>query len=77
MAIGVRDRLGGFTQIMALTQLVRHARQGLRHGCPAGGLAIRDAPDHGHVESLLHLLAQVCLIVLGGREQTPSQASLA
>jgi hypothetical protein len=77
MAIGVIDGLGGFTQIMELTQLVRHARQGLRHGCPDGGLAVRDDPDNGHLESLLHLLDQLCQSVVGGREQTPGQEYLA
>jgi len=77
MAIGFIDGLGGFTQIMELTQLVRHARQGLCHGGTDGGLAVRDGPDNGHRESLLHLLDQVCQIVVGGREQTPGQEDLA
>ena len=66
MAIGFRDGLGGFTQRMALTPLVRHSRQGLRHGGTDGGLAIRDDPDHGHLERLLHLVDHVCQIVVGG-----------
>jgi len=66
MAIGFRDGLGGFTQRMELTQLVRHIRQGLRHGCTDGGLAVRDDPDNGHLERLLHLLDHVCQIVVGG-----------
>jgi len=66
MAIGFRDGLGGFTQRMALTPLVRHSRQGLRHGGPDGGLAIRDDPDHGHLERLLHLVDPVCQSVVGG-----------
>ena len=77
MAIGFIDGLGGFTQIMELAQLGRHARQGLCHGGTDGGLAVRDAPDNGHRESLLHLLDQVCQIVVGGREQTPGQEDLA
>ena len=67
MTIGFRDGLGGFTQRMALTPLVRHIRQGLRHGCTDGGLAVRDDPDNGHLESPLHLLNQLCEIILGGR----------
>jgi hypothetical protein len=66
MAIGVIDGLGGFTPIMELTPWVRHARQGLCHGGTAGGLAVRDAPDHGPLESLLPLLDQVCQSVVGG-----------
>jgi hypothetical protein len=77
MAIGFIDGLGGFTQIMELTQLVRHIRQSLRHGRTDGGLAVRDDPDNGHRESPLHLLDQVCQIVMGGREQTPRQEDLA
>ena len=53
MAIGFIDGLGGFTQIMEMTQLVRHGRQDLGHGSPDGGLAIRDNPDYGHLERLL------------------------
>ena len=66
MAIGFRDGRGGFTQRMALTPLVRPSRQGLRHGGTDGGLAIRDAPDHGHLERLLHLVDPVCQSVVGG-----------
>jgi hypothetical protein len=55
MAIGFIDGLGGFTEIMEMTQLVRHVRQGLGHGSPDGGLAVRDDPDYGHLERLLHL----------------------
>ena len=55
MAVRFIDRFGGFTQIMELTQLVRHIRQGLGHGGPDGGLAVRDDPDHGHLERLLYL----------------------
>ena len=71
MAIGFRDGLGSFTQRMELAQLVRHARQGLCHGGPDGGLAIRDAPDNGHWERLLYLLDQECQRVGSSREQTP------
>ena len=77
MAIGFIDGLGGFTQIMELTQLVRHIRQGLRHGGTDGRLAVRDDPDNGHWERLLHLLDQGCQIVVGSREQTPGQEDLA
>ena len=77
MAIGFRDGLGSFTQIMELAQLVRHARQGLCHGGPDGGLAVRDDPDNGHRERLLYLLDQECQIVVSGREQTPGQEDLA
>jgi hypothetical protein len=66
MAIGVRDGLGGFTPRRARTPLGRHARQGLCHGGTDGGLAVRDAPDKGPLESLLPLLDQVCQIVVGG-----------
>ena len=55
VAVGFRDGLGGFTQIMEMTQLVRHGRQGLGHGSTDGGLAVRAAPDYGHLECLLHL----------------------
>jgi hypothetical protein len=55
MAVGFIDRLGGFTQIMEMTQLVRHPRQGLGHGGTDGGLAVSDDPDHGYLEGLLHL----------------------
>jgi len=55
MAIGFIDGLGGFTQIMEMTQLVRHVRQGLSHGSTDGGLAVRNDPDDGHLERLLHL----------------------
>jgi hypothetical protein len=55
MAVGFIDGLGGFTQIMELTPLVRHVRQGLGHGSPDGGLAVRDDPDDGDLERLLHL----------------------
>ena len=71
MAIGFIDGLGGCTQIMEMTQLVRHVRQSLGHGSTDGGLAVRDDPDNGHRERLLHLLDQVGQIVVGGREQTP------
>ena len=71
MAIGFLDGLGSFTPIMELTQLVRHAWQGLGHGSTDGGVAVRNDPDNGHREGLLHLLDQVCQIVVGGREQTP------
>jgi len=71
MAVGFIDGLGGFTQIMKLTPLVRHARQGLCHGRADGGLAVRDDPNNGYLERLLHLLDEVCQIVLGGRQQTP------
>ena len=77
MAIGFIDGLGSFTQVMELTQLVRHARQGLCHGGTDGGLAVRNDPDNGHREGLLHLLDQVGQIVVGGREQTPGQENLA
>jgi hypothetical protein len=40
---------------MEMTQLVRHVRQGLGHGSTDGGLAVRDDPDYGHLERLLHL----------------------
>jgi hypothetical protein len=66
LTIGFIDGLGGFTQRMELTQLVRHIRQGLRHGGTDGGLAVRDDPDHGPLERLLHLLDHVCQIVVGG-----------
>ena len=66
LTIGFRDGLGGFTQRMELTPLVRHIRQGLRHGCTDGGWAVRDDPDHGHLERLLHLLNHVCQSVVGG-----------
>jgi hypothetical protein len=56
MAIGFIDGLGGFTQIMEMTQLVRHVRQGLGHGSTDGGLAVRDDPDYRHLERLLHLV---------------------
>ena len=56
MAVGFIDRLGGFTQIMEMAQLVRHARQSLGHGGTDGGLTVRDDPDHGHLERLLHLV---------------------
>jgi hypothetical protein len=55
MAVGCRDGLGGFTQIMAMTQWVRHVRQGLGDGRTDGGLAVRDDPDAGHLERLRHL----------------------
>jgi hypothetical protein len=42
MAIGFINGFGGFTQIMELTQLVRHVRQGLGHSGTDGGLAVRD-----------------------------------
>jgi hypothetical protein len=40
---------------MELTQLVRHIRQGLGDSGTDGGLAVRDDPDHRHLERLLHL----------------------
>jgi len=76
MAVGFIDRLGGFTQIMEMTQLVRHGRQDLGHGSPDGGLAISDDPDYGYLERLLHLAQEYRQIVLGRRQQTPSQEDL-
>lgn len=55
MAVGFIDGLGGFTQIMEMTQLVRHGRQSLSHGSTDGGLAVRDDPDYGYLKRLLHL----------------------
>src|SRR5438477_2541053 len=55
MAIGFRDGLGGFTQRMALTPLVRHSRQGLRHGGTDGGLAIRDGCSRCYLKPLIKL----------------------
>lgn len=55
MAIRFTDRLGGFTRIMELTQLVRHVRQDLGHGGPERGLAVREDSDDGHLERLPHL----------------------
>jgi hypothetical protein len=59
MAIGLIDGLRGFTQIMEMTQLMRHTRQGLRHSRADGGLAVADDPYNRHVERLLHLLNEV------------------
>ena len=67
MAVSFIDGLRGFTQIMELTQLVRYARQGLRHGRADGGLTVCDDPDNGHLESPLHLLDQLCKIILSSR----------
>jgi hypothetical protein len=66
MAIGLIDGLRGFTQIMELTQLVRHPRQGLRHSRADGGLAVADAPHNRHVERLLYLLKEGRQIRVGG-----------
>lgn len=66
LAIGLIDGLRGFTQIMEMTQLVRHTRQGLRHSGTDGGLAVADDPNKRHLESLLHLLNEVRQILVGG-----------
>ena len=42
MAIGFIDGLGSFTQIMELTQLVRHIREHLRNGTADRQLAVRN-----------------------------------
>jgi hypothetical protein len=65
-AIGLIEGLGGFTPIMAMTQRVRHTRQGLRHSGTAGGLAVADAPNKRHLERLLHLLNEVRQLLVGG-----------
>ena len=66
MAIGLIDGLRGFTQIMEMTQLVRHTRQGLRHSGADGGLAVADDPNNRYRESLFHLLNKGCQILMGG-----------
>jgi len=55
MAVGFIDGLGSFPQIREMTPVVRHGREGVGHGSPDGGLAVRDAPDYRHLERLLHL----------------------
>jgi hypothetical protein len=66
MAIGLIDGLRGCTQRMAMTPLVRHTRQGLRHSGTAGGLAVADDPNKRHLERLLPLLHEVRQILVGG-----------
>jgi len=76
MAGGFRDGLGGGTPVREMTQWVRHGRQGLGHGSTEGGRAVRDDSDYGPLERLLHLASECRQIVLGGRQQTPSEEYL-
>jgi hypothetical protein len=66
MALGLRAGLRSCTQIMALTPVVRHPRQGLRHRGADGGLAVGDDTNQRHVESLLPLLNEVRQLLVGG-----------
>lgn len=66
MAIGLIDGLRGFTQVVEMTQLVRHAREGRRHSGADRGLAIADDSNNRHLERLLYLLDEVRQILVGG-----------
>ena len=66
MASGLIDGLRGFTQIMEMTQLVRHTRESLRHSGTDGRLAVADDSNNRHLESLLHLVNEVRQILVGG-----------
>src|SRR5262245_5828115 len=58
MAVGCIEGRGGFTPGMAMTPWGRHVRQGLGHGSPEGGWAVRDDADSGPLERLLHLASE-------------------
>jgi hypothetical protein len=76
VAVGFLERRGGFTPRREMPPLVRHPRQGLGHGGTDGGWAVRDAPDSGSLECLLHRASERRQVVWGGRQPTPSQESL-
>jgi hypothetical protein len=53
MPVCFLDGLGGFAQIMEVTQLMRHMGQDLFHSTADGVLAIGNHPDDGYFKGLL------------------------
>src|ERR1700726_2578056 len=55
MPVRLKDRFGRFTQIMELTELMRHTRQALGDRLANGLLAVRDPPLDGDGERFFDL----------------------
>ena len=56
-----------------MTQRVRHTRQGLRHRHAERGVAVADAPNPRHGESLRPLLHEVGQRLVGGGEEAAGE----
>lgn len=68
MAVRRIDGLGGLTEIVDMTQLRGHRREGRGHGTPDRQWASRDDADDGDAQGRAHRLQQDRPVVLGGRQ---------
>jgi hypothetical protein len=73
MAVGLRERLGGFRQGVQVPQVVGPLGSSLSDRGTAGPWPIGDAAPHGHLQGLLHLTEQCGSGVVGGRQEAAGQ----
>ena len=59
MPVHLVQRTGGLTQVMEVTQLMRHTRQRLPDGIADRMLAVRHHCDDGHLEGISHFNQQL------------------
>ena len=77
VTVRLLDGLGGFPEVVEMTQLVGHLGQGGFHGAADGELPVGDHPGNGHAQRLLDRTQQGCQIVMRGRQQAAGEEHLA
>jgi hypothetical protein len=70
------DRLGGFPEVVEMTQLVGHLGQGGFHGAADGELPVGDHSGNRHAQRLLDSTQQGCQIIVRGRQQATGEEHL-
>ena len=75
VAVGLKDGLGGFAEVVKVAQLVGDIWQGFFDGTAERGLAIGDDTHNGHTQCLPYSVNEVRQIVLRKRAVWPSPST--